>query len=61
MIPQVLTATPLAPSTCASIPGLQGDGENHNRGVKAGGEGACIFVAHLFWLLPGAGDEALTQ
>ncbi len=39
--------------TKRSIPCLEDDYGNHERGGERGGEGVCIFAGHLFWLLLG--------
>ena len=44
--------------TKRSVPCLEDDDRNHERGGERGGEGVCIFAGHLFWLLLGGGGPS---
>ena len=41
-----------------SIPNLEDDDRNHERGGEGGGEGVCIFAGHLFGSCLGGGGPS---
>ena len=45
-------------SAIGSIPGLEDDDRNHERGGEGGGEGVCIFAGHLFGSCLGGGGPS---